>query len=210
MDISGLRQSYDKGKLDEADAGNDPSALFAQWFEDARALPGLEPNAMTLAPADRRGRPSARVVLLKEFDGSGLVWFTNYDSRKGADLADNPQATLLFFWAPLERQVRVEGKVVKVPAEESDAYFRVRPLGSRIGAWASQQSSVIADRAALEDAEAAAVRDQGEDPQRPPHWGGYRLLPDTWEFWQGRNSRLHDRLRFRMRGADWARDRLAP
>ena len=210
MDISGLRQSYDKGKLDEADAGNDPSALFAQWFEDARALPGLEPNAMTLATADRRGRPSARVVVLKEFDGSGLVWFTNYDSRKGADLADNPQATLLFFWAPLERQVRVEGKVVKVPAEESDAYFRVRPLGSRIGAWASQQSSVIADRAALEDAEAAAVRDQGEDPQRPPHWGGYRLLPDTWEFWQGRNSRLHDRLRFRMRGADWARDRLAP
>ena len=210
MDISGLRQSYDKGKLDEADAGTDPNALFARWFEDARALPGLEPNAMTLATADRRGRPSARVVLLKEFDESGLVWFTNYDSRKGADLADNPQATLLFFWAPLERQVRVEGKVVKVPAEESDAYFRVRPLGSRIGARASQQSSVIADRAALEAAEGAAADEHGEDPQRPPQWGGYRLLPDPWEFWQGRTSRLHDRLRFRLRGADWARDRLAP
>ena len=128
MDISGLRQSYDKGKLDEADAGNDPSALFAQWFEDARALPGLEPNAMTLATADRRGRPSARVVLLKEFDGSGLVWFTNYDSRKGADLADNPQATLLFFWAPLERQVRVEhvGQRIEEPDARVDGAHQAR------------------------------------------------------------------------------------
>ena len=205
-----MRLSYEKGSLDEEDAGSAPLQLFQRWLNDAIRANVPEPNAMTLATVGADGRPSTRIVLLKSVDAAGLVWFTNYDSRKGADLADNPQATLLFFWAPLERQVRVEGKVVKVPAEESDAYFRVRPLGSRIGAWASQQSSVIADRAALEDAEAAAVRDQGEDPQRPPHWGGYRLLPDTWEFWQGRNSRLHDRLRFRMRGADWARDRLAP
>lgn len=210
MDVSGLRQSYEKGRLDESDAGHDPHALFARWFEEARTLPGLEPNAATLATADVRARPSARTLLLKSFDESGLVFFTNYDSRKGNDLAENPQAALLFFWAPLERQVRVEGQVVKVSHEESDAYYRVRPLGSRIGAWASRQSSVIASREELEASVAAAEAAQGEDPQRPPNWGGYRLLPDTWEFWQGRDSRLHDRIRFRLRGGQWVRERLAP
>ena len=210
MDVSALRQSYQKGRLDESDAGHDPHALFARWFEEARALPGLEPNAATLATADVRGRPSARTLLLKSFDSSGLVFFTNYDSRKGNDLAENPQAALLFFWAPLERQVRVEGQVVKVSHEESDAYYRVRPLGSRIGAWASRQSSVIASREELEASVAAAEAAHGDDPQRPPNWGGYRLLPDTWEFWQGRDSRLHDRIRFRLRGGQWVRERLAP
>ena len=197
-------------ELDEEAATNKPLEQFAAWFADARRIKGLEPNAMTLATASADGRPSARVVLLKEFDASGLVWYTNYDSRKGADLADNPQATLLFFWAPLERQVRVEGKVVKVPAEESDAYFRVRPLGSRIGAWASPQSEVIPGRGTIVARVAEYGLKFGLNPPRPPHWGGYRVVPDYWEFWQGRKSRLHDRLRYRLDGTDWVRERLAP
>lgn len=210
MDVSGLRQAYVKGTLDEDAAGADPLALFTRWFEQARGLDGVEANAMSLATADLRGRPSARTVLLKEFDERGLVWFTHYDSRKGEDLAANPQAALLFFWAPLERQVRVEGEVVRVSPEESDAYYRSRPLGSRLGAWAAVQSTVIPDRALLEQAASDAQRRHGDDPQRPPSWGGYRLLPDAWEFWQGRDSRLHDRLRYRLHGVDWVRERLAP
>lgn len=210
MDVSGLRQSYDKGRLEEMEAGLDPHALFDRWFAEARALSGLEPNAMTLATADSHGRPSARVVLLKEYDDRGLVWFTNYESDKGCELASNPQACLLFYWAPLERQVKVTGEVVRLSAAESDAYYRVRPLGSRIGAWASAQSQVIADRSVLEDAQRAAAAEHGEDPQRPPNWGGYRLLPQAWEFWQGRASRLHDRLRFRLDHGAWTRERLAP
>ena len=210
MDISGLRQSYDKGKLDEADAGTDPNALFARWFEDARALPGLEPNAMTLATVSADGRPSTRIVLIKGYDARGLVWYTNYQSRKAHELADNPCAALQFHWVELERVVRIEGRVEKVDPAESDAYFAVRPLDSRIGAWASPQSQVIANRGVLVKNVAEVTTRFGLNPPRPEHWGGFRLVPDTWEFWQGRKSRLHDRIRYRLVAGLWTRERLAP
>ena len=210
MDIRGFRQSYEQGELDEASATNAPLELFSRWFGDARGLKGVEPNAMTLATADAAGRPSARVVLLKEFDASGLVWYTNYNSRKGAELSENPHAALLFFWAPLERQVRVEGRVERVGADESDAYYAVRPLDSRLGAWASPQSQVIANRGVLVANAAKAAAEHGLHPPRPDQWGGYRLIPEVWEFWQGRKSRLHDRLRYRLVGGEWVRERLAP
>lgn len=210
MDIRGFRKSYEQGELDEGAATNVPLELFTRWFDDARGLPGVEPNAMTLATADATGRPSARVVLLKGFDADGLVWYTNYDSRKGTELDANPHAALLFFWAPLERQVRVEGRVERVSAQESDAYYAVRPLDSRIGAWASPQSQVIAHRGVLVANAAKAAAEHGLHPRRPEHWGGYRLVPEVWEFWQGRTSRLHDRLRYRLDGDTWVRERLAP
>lgn len=211
MDISDLRREYDLGGLDEADLAADPFTQFGLWLEQAIAADPLDPTAMTLATADRQGRPSARVVLLKGFDERGFVFFTNYDSRKGRELAENPRAALAFFWAALHRQVRIEGTVEKVPAAESDAYYASRPLGSRLGAWASPQSQPIADRAELERALAeVAARQERVDLPRPEFWGGYRLRPEAIEFWQGRPSRLHDRILFQNGPEGWRRQRLAP
>lgn len=210
MDLRNLRKNYERDSLDEADAGSAPLALFQRWFDEAVAGDIPEPTAMTLATAGLDGRPSTRVVLLKSADQDGLVFFTNYDSRKGRELAENPQAALQFHWVLQERVVRVEGRVEKTSAEESDAYFVTRPLDSRIGAWASPQSEVIANRGVLVANAAKASAKYGLNPPRPPHWGGFRLVPDTWEFWQGRRSRLHDRVRFRLNGGQWMKERLAP
>jgi pyridoxamine 5'-phosphate oxidase len=210
MDIAALRKSYEKAELDEAASAADPLAQFQRWFDEAVAAQIPEPNAMTLATVGADGRPSTRVVLIKGFDARGIVWYTNYDSRKGRELATNPMAALQFHWVELERVVRIEGRVDKASAEESDAYFHSRPLDSRLGAWASPQSQVIASRATLVAAAAKAAVVHAMHPPRPPHWGGYRLVPDTWEFWQGRKSRLHDRLRYRLESGAWVRERLAP
>lgn len=205
-----MRLSYEKGSLDEADAGSAPLQLFQRWLNDAIRANVPEPNAMTLATVGADGRPSTRIVLIKSADASGLVFFTNYDSRKGQELATNPQAALQFHWVQLERVVRIEGVVERTSAEESDAYFETRPLDSRIGAWASPQSQVIANRGVLLANAAKASAKFGLKPPRPDHWGGYRLVPDVWEFWQGRKSRLHDRVRFRLEGGAWLKERLAP
>ena len=205
-----MRLSYEKGSLDEADAGSAPLQLFQRWLNDAIRANVPEPNAMTLATVGADGRPSTRIVLIKSADASGLVFFTNYDSRKGQELATNPQAALQFHWVQLERVVRIEGVVERTSAEESDAYFETRPLDSRIGAWASPQSQVIANRGVLLANAAKASAKFGLKPPRPDHWGGYRLVPDVWEFWQGRKSRLHDRVRFRLEGGARLKERLAP
>lgn len=206
-----MRQSYERAALDEAHAQPTPLAQFQQWFDEAVQARQLEPNAMTLATSGADGRPSTRVVLLKGADERGLVWFTNYASRKGRDLAANPFAALQFFWGESERVIRIEGRVQKVDAAESDDYYRSRPLGSRIGAWASPQSEVIPSRAVLEVAWAEQQQRLGDDPIRPEHWGGYRLVPDRWEFWQGRASRLHDRLVYELDPVgQWQLRRLAP
>lgn len=210
-DLAQMRQSYERAALDETHVQANPLGQFHQWFDEAVQLKLTEPNAMTLATAGADGRPSTRVLLLKGADERGLVWFTNYASRKGRDLAANPFAAIQFFWGPLERVVRVEGRVEKVAESESDEYYRSRPLGSRIGAWASPQSEVIPSREALETAWADQQVRLGDDPPRPDHWGGYRLVPDRWEFWQGRTSRLHDRLIFELNpSGQWVLRRLAP
>ena len=210
MNIADLRKSYERDALDEAASAADPLQQFEHWLQQALSAQLPEPNAMTLATVGADGRPSTRVVLIKEADARGVVWYTNYESRKGRELAANPLAALQFHWVELERVVRIEGRVEKVDAAESDRYFATRPLDSRIGAWASPQSQVISSRAVLV---ASAARYGAQfllHPPRPPHWGGYRLVPDCWEFWQGRKSRLHDRLRYRLDGSAWVRERLAP
>jgi pyridoxamine 5'-phosphate oxidase len=209
--LARMRQEYEERGLRKADLLADPLEQFTRWFEEACRAPILEPNAMTLATVDADGQPAARTVLLKGIDRRGLTFYTNLDSRKARELAANAKAALLFWWPPHARQVRFEGAIEPVADAEADAYFAMRPRGSQIGAWASAQSSVIADRAALEAAEQEiAERFAGGPVPRPPFWGGYRLVPERVEFWQGRTNRLHDRLRYTRRGRGWQIERLAP
>jgi pyridoxamine 5'-phosphate oxidase len=214
--LSRLRSLFILGRgvlkgLSEETAGPDPLALFAEWYEDAKRSGIYLPEAMTLATASKDGRPSARLMLLKGFDERGLRFFTNYESRKGDDLKDNPRAALVFHWSRLQRQVRVEGEVEKLPELESQEYFATRPRGSQLGAWASEQSSPVADRRLLEEAfREHEARYEGSDVPLPPFWGGYRVIPEAIEFWQGRANRLHDRLRYTLGEDGWTVARLSP
>ncbi|MGZ5199484.1 MAG: pyridoxamine 5'-phosphate oxidase [Telluria sp.] len=209
--VAGLRKDYGQASLSEEDVAADPVAQFGKWFEEALKAEVNEPNAMTVATVGADGRPSSRIVLVKHFDERGFVWYTNYDSQKGQQLRAHPFAALLFFWSELERQVRIEGKVEQTSAEESDAYFNSRPLNSRLSAIASHQSAPIASRTALEQNYEAVARQYGEEPPRPGNWGGFRLVPERIEFWQGRRSRFHDRIVYtRQPDGTWARQRLQP
>lgn len=210
MDLSGMRESYQKGELDENNSSPVPMRLFEKWFADAVKAKITEPNAMTLATVGPDLQPSTRVVLMKGTDPRGVVFYTNYSSRKANEMANNPRVGAQFFWPELERVVRIEGVVERVSPEESDAYFAKRPIDSRIGAWASPQSQVISSRAVLLSNAAKVSARYGLHPPRPDHWGGYRILPSAWEFWQGRTSRLHDRIRYRFSDGSWLKERLAP
>ena len=210
-EIAAMRQDYTIGELLESSAPPEPWELFSSWFEIARNAKILEPNAMILSTVTQDGQPTSRVVLLKDFDQSGLVFFTNYLSQKGEQLAHNPRASILFWWESLQRQIRIEGEVVKIGEEESDTYFQSRPYGSRLGAWVSEQSQPIVDRTVLEKRQIENKKKFAEGiVPRPDHWGGYRLTPNKFEFWQGRSNRLHDRLLYQMQQDAWTRARLAP
>ncbi|ALK99008.1 pyridoxamine 5'-phosphate oxidase [Massilia sp. WF1] len=209
--VADLRKDYGQASLDERDVADDPIRQFTRWFEEALKAEVNEPNAMGVSTVDERGRPSSRIVLVKQFDDRGFTWYTNYDSQKGTQLNANPFAALLFFWSELERQVRIEGRVERTSAEESDKYFNSRPLKSRLSAIASHQSAPIVSRAALEHNYEDVARQFGETPQRPPNWGGFRLVPERIEFWQGRRSRFHDRIVYtRQEDGSWTRQRLQP
>lgn len=211
LSIADLRREYARARLDETDVSPDPFAEFARWFAEAQAAEAAEANAMVLATASPDGRPSARMVLLKGFDERGFVFFTDYRSRKGEELEANPNAALAFHWGELERQVRIEGTVTRTSPEESELYYRTRPLGSRLGAWVSHQSRTIASREVLEaKLREVEQRFDGRDLPLPPHWGGYRVRPECFEFWQGRESRLHDRIRYLREGEGWRIGRLSP
>ena len=210
ISLADMRKSYQSAELLEESAQNHPMRQFEQWLHEALQAEVPEPNAMTVATVASNMRPSTRVVLIKGYDERGIVWYTNYDSRKGKELAGNPYAALQFHWVELERVVRIEGRMEKISDAESDAYFHSRPLDSRIGAWASPQSQVIDGRGVLVTTAAKYAAQFMLNPPRPPHWGGYRLVPDEWQFWQGRKSRLHDRLRYRLNEVEWLRERLAP
>ena len=211
MAIADIRTEYRRHSLSEQDVAADPMAQFTRWFDEAVNAAVVEPNAMCLATATPDASPSARMVLLKGFDARGFVFYTDYRSRKGQELADNPRASLCFFWAELERQVRINGAVQRVSRAESDEYFQSRPLPSRVGAWTSHQSMVLIDRTALEQQLAANdARFAGGQVPLPEHWGGFRIIPEELEFWQGRESRLHDRIQFRRDAGDWVKRRLSP